>query len=133
MIDEKNIKLEYRKKFREDFTAYYVEIIYDKENNKFERIYFYDYMNGTIKYEKDIKEVHRWEDEDEAQFGSYLNRRYTTILLNGIVDDPVIEDKIIGSNYEFIKTINIKENELEILNKAIKYIKNNRSPSMAND
>jgi hypothetical protein len=128
-----NIKLEYRKIFRKDFTGNYIEIIYNKENNKFERIYFYDSENGTWEYQNGIKKIHRWENEDEAQSGSYLNRRYTSRLLNGEVDDPIAEDKIIRASCDFIKTKDIDEEERKIINEAFNIVKNNRSPSVAND
>jgi hypothetical protein len=127
------IKLEYRKKFREDFTGNYIEILYDKEQNQFERIYFYDSEHGTLEYQNGIKKIHRWENEDEAQSGSYLNRRYTSVLLDGIADDPNVENEIIKSSYNFIKTINLGEDETKILTNVFDMMKNNCSPSMTNN
>jgi hypothetical protein len=133
MENDENIKLEYIKRLREDFTGNYIEIIFNKEKDVFTRIYFYDSKHGTLEYLNGIKKVHRWEDEDEAQSGSYLNRRYTSILLDGIISDPVREERIIESTYTFIKEINVKKAEMEIISKAIGIVKNTRPPSMPND
>jgi hypothetical protein len=119
MDDDKKIKLEYIKKLREDFTGNYIEIIYDKEKDEFDKIYLYDSENGILDYQNGIKKMHRWENEDEAQAGSYLNRRYTSILLDGVTDDLAVEKKITESSRGFITKKDIKNEEMKIINKAL--------------
>ncbi|MCL1817985.1 MAG: hypothetical protein FWG35_03575, partial [Spirochaetaceae bacterium] len=62
--------------------------------------------------------------EDEAQQGSYLNRHYQIICLNGITQNRQIEDGIINENMKYIETLNLSEEESEIIRSAIKYLEN---------
>jgi len=106
----------------QDYTRNYLEIKYNENINKFIKVYLYNSEFGTIEIINNKKEVHKWETEDEAKNGSYLKRNYTIIGLNGITDNKILENKIIDENLKYIKKINIKEKELEIINKAIQYI-----------
>jgi hypothetical protein len=118
-----NKKIEYCKNLRKDFTAYYVEIVYDEETCQFDYVYFYDFENGIIEIKEGKKEVHRWESEKEAQSGSYLSRRFTAILLDGITTDNKVEEGIIKNNYEILLSEKANEEDMKIVNKAIEYIK----------
>ncbi|MDR1390097.1 MAG: hypothetical protein LBJ31_09005 [Treponema sp.] len=122
-MDDKTVKLVYQKKYRRDFTAIYTEIIYDDKNKTFELIYFYDSESGTLELKNGIKKIHRWEDEDEAQSGSYLNRRFTTVLLDGAANDSATEDRIINANLSYIKTLHVGERETALIGSAVKKIK----------
>ena len=116
--------LEYKQKFKEDYTGNYLEIMYDEDNFKFVKIYFYSSKYGTIEIINNKKEVHRWETEDEAKSGSYLKRNYPIIGLNGMTNNKQLENKIIEENINYLKEINIKEEEIKIVNKAIQYLNN---------
>ena len=120
---EDNIyNIEYKELLTQDYTRNYLEIKYNENINKFIKVYLYNSEFGTIEIINNKKEVHKWETEDEAKNGSYLKRNYTIIGLNGITDNKILENKIIDENLKYIKKINIKEKELEIINKAIQYI-----------
>ena len=76
---ENIITLEYKEELRRDFTKNYLKIIYNKKTEIYNKIYLYNYEHGIIEITNGVKTVHRWENEEEAQSHSYLNRRYTEI------------------------------------------------------
>jgi hypothetical protein len=118
-----NIHIEYKEYIKEDYAKNYMEIIYDKINNFFTKIYIYNWEYGIIDVKNNKKEIHKWENEDDAQFGSYLNKHYPIICLNGKTNDPAIEENIINENIKYIKTLNIEKEKMEIINYALKYLK----------
>jgi hypothetical protein len=117
------IHLEYKQNLRTDYTGNYIEIIYDKENNIFEKIYLYNFKYGIIEFSKMKKQIHKWETEDDAQSGSYLNRHYPVICLDGIATDKELEDKIVAENMNYIVTLNLEQTKIEIINNAINFLK----------
>ncbi|MDR0321511.1 MAG: hypothetical protein LBI28_08410 [Treponema sp.] len=117
------IHLEYKESLTEDYTKNYFEIIYDKNNGAFEYIYLYNSRYGTLEYKDGKKEIHKWETEDEAQDGSYLNKNYPIICLDGVTDDRLLENNIIEANMEYIKTLELQEEETEIINSGIEFLK----------
>ena len=118
--------LEYKSLLKPDYTENYLEIIYDKDKNLFETIYFYNWEHGTIKLENGKKVMRRWEEESEAQTGSYLKRHYPVICLNGVTYDTDTENKIIEENMKYVKSINTKPEEMEIINNAIILLKHTK-------
>jgi len=121
-MEDKIYNIEYKELLTHDYSRNYLEIKYNENINKFIKVYLYNSEFGTIEIMNNKKEVHKWETEDEAKSGSYLKRNYTIIGLNGITDNKILENKIIDENLKYIKRINIKEKEMEIINKAIQYI-----------
>ena len=115
------LHLEYKELLTQDYTRNYLEIIYNEDENKFIKVYFYNSEYGTIEIKNNKKEIHKWETEDEAKSGSYLKRNYPIIGLNGITTDKHLENKIIEENLKYIKKLNVKEKEMEIINKTIQY------------
>ncbi|QQO10367.1 hypothetical protein [Breznakiella homolactica] len=120
---ENIITLEYKEELRTDFTKNYLKIIYNKKTELFKEIYFYNYEYGIIEVKNGVKTVHRWENEEEAQSHSYLNRRYTVTFLDGKINDIGLEKQIINEILKYLETIFIKKEEKIILNKMLKYIR----------
>lgn len=116
------MKLEYKEELRKDFTKNYLKIIYNPMTGIFSEIYLYNYEHGIIKAANGIKTVHRWENEEEAQSHSYLNRRYTVAFLNNEAADITLEKEIINELLKYLKTISIREEEEKIIHKTVKYI-----------
>ena len=117
------IHLEYRESLSREYTGNYIEVIFDATNNNFDKIYLYNSEHGTITFEKGKKEIHRWENEDEAQSGSYLAKHYPVICLNGITDGPVTERMIIEENHKYISTLHLDEEKIRIMEEAFRIIK----------
>jgi hypothetical protein len=87
-VDE-NLVSKYCRELRRDFVRTYLKVIFDA-GGKIAKVYINTYDYGTLEYKNGVLEMHRWENEDEAQSGSYLARRYTLRIQDGIVrgDDP---------------------------------------------
>jgi hypothetical protein len=87
-VDE-NLVSKYCQELRRDFVKNYLKAIFGSDG-KIAKIYINTYDYGTLEYKNGALEMHRWENEDEAQSGSYLARRYTLRIQDGIVkgDDP---------------------------------------------
>jgi hypothetical protein len=113
-MNENIIHLEYKEMFSKEYTGNYLKIIYDKNKNTFNKIYLYNYKYSTINIEKSEKIVHKWETEDQAKEGSYLNRNYQIICLNGIENDKTLENNIIMENMNYVNKLNIKNENLKI-------------------
>jgi hypothetical protein len=118
------IHLEYKQNLRTDYTGNYMEIVFDRKNNIFEKKYIYNFKHGIIEFSGNKKQIHKWETEDEAQYGSYLNRHYPLICLDGIADDRELEENIIRENMNYIRTLNLEKSKIEIINTAIDFLKN---------
>jgi hypothetical protein len=117
------VHLEYKQSLKTDYTGNYMEIIFDKKNNIFEKIYLYNHKYGTIEFSGNKKQIHKWEMEDEAQYGSYLKRHYPIICLDGITEDRELEENIIGENMNYIAALNLEKSQTEIINTAIDFLK----------
>ncbi|MDR2471188.1 MAG: hypothetical protein LBD09_03645 [Treponema sp.] len=114
--------MEYKENLKSDYAKNYFEIFYDELRNIFKKVYLYNYQYGTIEIENGKKKIHKWETEDEAQTDSYLNRNYPIICLDGMTNDPVLENNIIAENMKYIHTLELSDHELLIIDKAVKYI-----------
>ena len=122
-----NIHLEYKSSLKKDYAENYIEIIYDSIKKKYIKIYLYSWKYGTIDLNNGKKEIHKWETEDDSKTGSYLNRNYPIICLNGETKDENIEDGIIEENIKYINTLIIDNDKKIIINNAIKYLKKIKS------
>lgn len=85
---------------REGFVKSAVSVTYDGETGLADEVVLNHYKYGVIVIREGYKDVHRWESEDEAQKGSYLSRRYTAILLNGVVDDTAFEESLFKAVFD---------------------------------
>ncbi len=108
---------------RSDFTKNYLEIDYDEKLKRYNVVYLYNYAHGTISLVDGIKEVHRWESEEEAESASYLSRRYTSVFLDGMVNDSGTEDDIIREVLKYIDKQTISSEEQEIILRALDFIR----------
>jgi len=85
---------------REGFVKTSISLSYNEETGAVDEVTLNHYKYGIIVIKDGYKDVHRWESEDEAQRGSYLSRRYTTILLNGVVDDREFEESLFKAVFD---------------------------------
>ena len=121
----KTIVLKYCEELREDFTKNYYKVVYNEAGN-YEKLYINCYEIGTLEYKNGFMEMHRWENEDEAQASSYFSRHYTQRLLDGVVEGVNIKMKIIDIIRSSISLAAIEnedrcffDNALDYLEKAI--------------
>ena len=84
---ESGKKIAYAYYLRQDFVAKSM-VIYLDSAGIIEKIFFSSDEYGTVEWRNGtgLAECHRWESEDQARSKSYLTRRYTTILSNGVAD-----------------------------------------------
>jgi len=118
------LHLEYKEELTPDYARNYLELFYDETKETFEKIYLYNSEYGTIEVVNSKKKMNKWETEDQAQSGSYLNKNYPIICLNGVTDDAQLENNIIEENLKYIKTLNINEKHGKIIENAIQYLRN---------
>ncbi len=114
-------KILFEKLLRKDFVQSSIVIKYFENTFEVIQIIINNYEFGTIEISNNQKETHCWENENQAESVSYLQRRYTSILLNGEVKDPTFEDDLIFSVKRDIvksKTSKLKPIYLEILNEV---------------
>ena len=109
----KQITVKYSENLRDDFILCCIKIKYINTNLEIIEAYINHYEFGIIKINNGKKEIHKWENEDQSQNSSYLSRRYTVTLLNGINSDTDFENNFIETVIIFIKNSNIN---LEIKN-----------------
>jgi len=116
----KQITVKYSENLRDDFVLCCIKIKYINTNLEIIEAYINHYEFGIIKINNGKKEIHKWENEDQSQNSSYLSRRYTVTLLNGITNDIEYENKFIYTVIEFIKNSKLdlksKNVVLQILN-----------------
>ena len=121
----KQITVKYSENLRDDFVLCCIKIKYINTNLEIIEAYINHYEFGIIKINNWKKEIHKWENEDQSQNSSYLSRRYTVTLLNGITNDIEYENKFIYTVIEFIKNSKLdlksKNVVLQILNNILLY------------
>jgi hypothetical protein len=111
---------------REGFVKTSISISYNEETGTVHEAVLNHYKYGIIVIKDGYKDVHRWESEDEAQRGSYLSRRYTTILLNGVVDDKEFEESLFKAVFDelVLSDSNNRDMFIDILGQIGKGVKN---------
>jgi len=110
----KKIKIvNYSEYLREDFILCCIKLKYISSTLDILEAYINHYEYGIIEIKKEKKEIHKWETEEQSHDSSYLSRRYTVTLLNGINSDTDFENNFIETVIIFIKNSNIN---LEIKN-----------------
>ena len=114
----KTIVLKYCEELRADFTKNFYKTVFSEQGNC-EKIYISCYELGTLEYKNGSIEMHRWENEDEAQAASYLSRRYTQRLLDGVINEPDARVKTIETIRLSMDTSNIESEDRELFDKAL--------------
>ena len=104
------IVLEFCEELREDFTKNFFKVVFNEAGNC-EKIYINCYEAGTLEYKNGFLEMHRWENEDEAQSGSYLSRHYTQRLLDGVVEGTDMKTTMISIIRSSISKAAIKKED----------------------
>ena len=117
------IVLKYCEELRADFTKNYFKVILD-ESEHYEKIYISTYEAGTLEYKNGSFEMHRWENEDEAQSASYLSRRYTQRLLDGVIDEPDTKTKMIGLIKSSMDRATIETDDRRLFETALELLEN---------
>jgi hypothetical protein len=121
---ENNIStIDYSEYLREDFILCSIKIKYKKRLFDIIEAYINHYEYGIIEIKDGKKEIHVWETEDQSQSSSYLSRRYTVTLLNGVNTNKDFENKFIETVIKFIIHSSMDSKIKNILNKLIKRIK----------
>ena len=111
------IVLKYCEELRADFTKNYCKALFTGQG-EFEKIYISCYEEGTLEYRNGITEMHRWENEDEAQAASYLSKRYTQRLLDGVINEPGTKASMIGIIKASMESSTIESEDRALFNKA---------------
>ena len=118
------IVLKYCEELRADFTKNYCKALFTEQGN-FEKIYINCYEAGTLEYRNGKTEMHRWENEDEAQSASYLSKRYTQRLLNGVINEPSTKAQMIKIIRSSMNSSSIEKEDRELFDKALLMLENN--------
>jgi len=124
-LKEKQVIVKYSENLRDDFVLCSIRIKYININLEIMEAYINHYEFGIIEIKDGKKEIHKWENEEQSQNNSYLSRRYTVTLLDGITTDVDFENKFISAVMEFIENSKLdrksKQNVTQILNKIKLY------------
>ena len=118
------IVLKYCEELRADFTRNYFKVLFTEQGN-LEKVYINCYEAGTLEYKNGFVEMHRWENEDEAQSVSYLSRRYTQRLLDGVIDEPDDKTKMIEIIRSSMNSSAIENEDRELFDKALSTLETN--------
>ena len=81
---------------RADFVERSLVLYVDKDN-KLKTIYFSSYEFGSVEWINGhgLQEYRVWEDDEQAEAPTYLTRRYTTRLADGMADEQYAQKSII--------------------------------------
>lgn len=103
-------KIYFASYLREDYVAKSLVICLDK-GMIIESIYFSSDTHGTVEWKNGVglTDCHRWESEDQAKEPSYLTRRYTTILTNGVRDTDYAREMIIPDILDKLQNAHVAE------------------------
>jgi hypothetical protein len=112
------VVLKYCEELRADFTKNFIKVIFDN-TEKCEKIYINTYELGTLEYKNGSIEMHRWENEDEAQSAGYLSRRYTQRLLDGVINGADIKTGMIMLIKSSISQSTIEPDDFDLFEKAL--------------
>ena len=118
------VVLKYCEELRADFTRNYCKVIFSEQGNC-EKVYINCYEEGTLEYKNGSIEMHRWENEDEAQSVSYLSRRYTQRLLDGVINEPDTKTKMIETIRSSMNSSTIENEDRVLFEKALLILENN--------
>jgi hypothetical protein len=119
-VDE-NLVSKYCQELRRDFVKTYLKVIFDA-GGKVAKIYINTYDYGTLEYKNGVLEMHRWENEDEAQSVSYLSRRYTLRIQDGIVNGDGAKQAIISIVRSSIEADTIAEPDRRRFDDALRFL-----------
>jgi len=99
---EKTVENEHEK--RVYFVSYlregFVErslVLYIDRKNRIKTIYFSSYEFGSVEWINGhgLQEYRVWEDDDQAEASTYLTRRYTARLADGMADEEYAQESIV--------------------------------------
>jgi hypothetical protein len=114
-----NLVLKYSEELRADFVKNFCKIIYNEKTGKYTKIFINTYELGTLEWINGSTELHRWENEDEAQSASYLSKHYTQRILDGHLKDPDAEKIMLGIIQESLASQKIREQERKHFDAAL--------------
>ena len=99
--DDTSIKLYFTSYLRDDFVERSIVLSIDKDL-LIQHIYFSSYKHGSVEWTNGVglHECRLWENEDQAQSPTYLTRRYTTKLSNGIQDLNYAQKNILADLFK---------------------------------
>ena len=117
------VVLKYCEELRADFTKNYFKVIYN-ESGKCEKAYINTYELGTMEYKNEKIEMHRWENEDEAQSTSYLSRRYTQRILDGVIEETDTKSRMMEIIKSSMDKSVIEPDDLRYFDTALEILKN---------
>jgi hypothetical protein len=119
-VDE-TLVFKYCQELRRDFVKNYLKVIFDA-GKTITKVYINTYDCGTLEYKNGVLEMHRWENEDEAQSGSYLSRRYTLRIQDGAVNGDDAKQAIIGIVRSSIEADTIAEQDRKRFDQALDFL-----------
>jgi hypothetical protein len=119
-VDESLVS-KYCQELRRDFVKNYLKVIFDA-GGKVTKVYINTYDYGTLEYKNGVLEMHRWENEDEAQSVSYLSRRYTLRIQDGAVNGDDAKQAMIGIVRSSIEADTIMEQDRKRFDQALDFL-----------
>jgi hypothetical protein len=148
-INENNV-IKYCEELRRDFTKNFIKAIYhtpqadavsqnllqaetaNQNQQKPAKVFINTYEFGTLEYKNGMLDMHRWENEDEAQSVSELSRRYTQRIMDGVIDDPGTKNAMVDALAASMQGKAIGTREQSLLEGALNFVRSlsNTSPSV---
>lgn len=111
--NQQDAKLEFVSLQKEDFVRAALTVHFRPGDRRVTQISINHAGFGLMEMTPDSREIHRWEDEDEAQDVSYLSRRFTAVLIDGVVTDPAFErDLLTAVEREIANSADCADREL---------------------
>ncbi|MDR0402489.1 MAG: hypothetical protein LBH35_02740 [Treponema sp.] len=120
-----SLVFKYCQELRRDFVKNYLKVIFDGGGNV-AKIYINTYDCGTLEYKNGVLEMHRWENEDEAQSVSYLSRRYTMRIQDGFVSGDDVKQTMIGTVRSSMEANTIAEQDRKRFDEALTFLETER-------
>ena len=115
-MKEKLHKISISENIKEDCVLFSVSISYLYPTFKIVDANLNHFDYGIIHIVNGKKTIHSWENEEQAQKDSYLLRRFTVVLLNGINTNESFEKKFIENLKKKISLGNYDKKKKEMIN-----------------
>jgi hypothetical protein len=108
--DESGTKISFASFLRRDYVAKSL-VIYLDENRIIVKIFFSSNTYGSVEWinGQGLKNSRAWESEEAAKAQSYLTRRYTAILSDGVAGNEYARDHIIPDIIDNLASMDLAE------------------------
>lgn len=121
---KKIIEITFQNLLRPDFVKNSLYIKFNAINKNVISAVFTTYGYGVLNFSDGMKEIHKWESEEQIGNVSSLSRHFPVTLLNGIDLDKANEELIYDEMNKLLMEVHAGRATSKICELAIKQIKN---------